>query len=425
MKKRIIPALMIAALGAIALSGMKFSPSMVKAEEDLTPNFDEDFESYSLEGNAYVDEMGEKWTSAYYKHLGDGDALASDPKHYKVVADPKDETNKVLHIDTASDNESFFYITMKDIYTKDFRLSYDFMHVSSTKVPWAGFNFRKPVDGRYNGVTNVMAVLRCWSDDNYGTQFYRSVDTSFVDLTSSVVGPNQEPGGVGWNEVIGGDDFEGCVNTWLHVTIEALDTKFSISITGHLLAEVTVTKKTANNYGFVSIVNCVADCYYDNIHLENLDEEPYSDGGGGGETEGNAPTMNVKEYTVDKGSDLVVEVDTHGEAITSLRMGANEILPQYYEIDGTTLTIQAEGLASFGTGRMNFILTTPGGTVGFIVTIVDPSVTPETSTPTSTSSAEPAPSGGGCGGSIAAASIVSIIALSGVALLAFRKRKEK
>ena len=67
MKKMIFLAAIPLFLGALC------APSALRPvladDVDLTPNFDEDFESYTAAGDA--DQLGAKWTNAYFEHTGD------------------------------------------------------------------------------------------------------------------------------------------------------------------------------------------------------------------------------------------------------------------------------------------------------------------------------------------------------------------
>ena len=416
MKKIILPILMSLALGAGFISARHVN---VKAEEeDLTPDFSENFESY--EDLTDYSALGERWTNAWYKHLGDFDEIACSDKNFNLAKDPTDENNKCLYVHTYESNESFFYLTIKNLMVKDFRLTYKFMQTDTHSVaPWAGFNFRKEVDGRYNGVTNCMMVMRAWDDTGFSPQMYRSVGDSLMNI--ELVGPTGE------GPAIGVSDPDGLVNKWIDIKIEAIGPNFSIYGNDVLLGSAEITKKTANCYGLVSIVSCVDNAYFDDIHLENLDEVPY-DGGGSGEEESTAPTMETKAYEVREGEDLVIECDTHGEAITSFKRGAEEVLPQYYEVDGIKITISKDYLATLGYAKQYFIIATKGGSVSFTVTVLEdkPQEGSETEpvTPSDSSSEQQPAKKGGCGGSIIATSaLLSIVALMGVGLVSIKRRK--
>lgn len=393
----------------------------VKAEEDPTPNFDENFESYQIEtrDSGTREDIGANWTNAWYQKTGDFDETGCAPDRFYVTSDPVNADNKVLKVDTASANESFFYLTMKGLYVKDFRLSFDLYQTAVNG--WTGFNFRKPIDGRYNGVTNVMMVERAWSADSFGPQIYRSVNDSFMNV--EMEGPE---GGeaLGWNAA-NFAEFTSALNTWHTVTIEAIGDVFSFSVNGKLLAKATIAKNTARNYGFVSLVSCVSAAYYDNIHLENLDETPFNPGGDTSE-EHQPPTMENTSYEVELGKDAVVQVDLHGEAITSLKQAKNEVLNQYFTVDGNTLTLSSDYLSRLGAGRWTFVLTTQGGSIAFSISIVGPASS-SSEAPVGPSSETPSEDKGnsGCGGEIIGSSLAAFAALSGVALLAFKRKKKE
>ena len=415
MKKKMIAALIALSLG-MGFFATNSPVSMTRAEEDLTPDVTENFEDYQV---GDMDALSAKWTNAYFKHLGDGDELATKD-NFDVQKDPLDENNKCLYVHTYQKNESFFYNTMKDVYVKDFRLTYKYYQTATHGVsPWAGFNFRQPEDGRYNGVTNVMMVLRAWADNNFGPQMYRAVGDSLMNI--DMYGPLGEG-----TPAIGLSDPEGLIGKWLNVKIEVIGSHFAFYVNDQLLGQADITKVTANQYGYVSIISCVCDSYFDDIYLENLDEEPYNPGGSG-EEDAKAPTMETKVYEVNEGEDLVITCDTHGEAITSFRRGAEEVLPQYYEVNGNEITISKDYLATLGHDKQYFIIQTAGGSVSFTITVlgggsepVDPGTSEDSETP------EEKPAKKGCGGSVIAVSaIASIATLAGAILLISKKRKQK
>jgi hypothetical protein len=218
-------------------------------------------------------------------------------------------------------------------------------------------------------------------------------------------------------------DVDGLINQWIDVKIEAIDTHFAIYFNNNLVGQADITKKTANQYGYVSIVSCVCDSYFDDIHLENLDEEPYDPSGDNPGGDAQAPTMENKAYQVQEGQDLVINCDTHGEAITSFRRGAEEVLPQYYEVNGNEITISKDYLATLGYDKQYFIIQTAGGSVSFTITVVREGGEP---VDPGTSENPETPAKKGCGGSVIAASvIVSSLTLAGAALLILRRKKEK
>ena len=420
MKKNLI--LMLGAISSFALfSSLSSNAVATKAEEaDLTPNFDEDFESYAIEtqNEGTRADINAKWTNGWYEKTGDNNEIAGQANRFYVTESPTDPSNKVLRVDTASYMESFFYLTMKDIYVKNFKLSYDLYQTVPTGA-WTGFNFRKPMDGRYNGVTNVMMVVRSWEASSFGVQTYRSVDASFMNVEMTNADGTAEATPYNASNFT---DFAGAVNTWLKVEISVIDTEFSISINGHVLGKTTITKKTAQNYGYVSLVSCVSDAYYDNIHLENLDEKPYTPNPEPTDPEHKAPTIENNVIDATLGEDVTIDFNLYGEQVTSIKQAVNELLSQYYTVDGNKVTISKDYLEKLGEGRWTFILTTEGGSVGFTISLTKKAETPSTSTsePT-TSNVE---TKGGCGGAIVGSSIAAVVALAGLSVVAIKRKKD-
>ncbi len=414
--------------GALVASSLGLTKAFAaKAEEDLTPDFEDDFSSYAIETADSGDraDLGAKWTNAYFEPTGDFNEGSCAKNQFYVTEDPTDSTNKVLRVNTASSNQSFFYLTMKGIYAKDFKISFD-VYQTMTNC-WTGFNFRKPVDGRYNGVNNVMSVVRAWEENKMGPQIYRCVGDSLMSVSST--GPDGEEDGLSYC-ADNFTDFAGSNRTWLHVQMTAIGDEFTISINDHLLAKATIAKNTARSYGYVSLVSCVSDAYYDNIHLENLDETPYNPTSSEEEQSAKAPTMSEKSFEVKLGQDVTIPVNLYGEAITTLKQGKNEVLNQYYSVDGDTLTLSKEYLSKLGAGRWNFVLTTAGGSVGFVVSVVGDSattseITSETKPDTSSDKGSTDTSSkGGCGGEIIGTSIVAVTALAAVGVLALKRKKD-
>jgi hypothetical protein len=311
---------------------------------------------------------------------------------------------------------------MKGIFVKNFTLTYDYYPMYTSGSPWAGMNCRKPVDGRYNGVTNVMLNHRLWSADSISPDFYRSVDDSQTTVTMTGYDGTGEAGG--YSSATEG--FAGVNQTWLHVKMEVNEANFALSINGHGLAKAVINKASALHYGYVSLVSCVNKGLFDNIHLENLDTEPYSPTSSSSGTAIQAPSVDPAQYSIHENEDAVINVNTYGEKITSLKMGANEVLSKYYTLSGSTLTISKDYLATLKTGTFNFTLTTAGGTVAFKLTIASQT---SSSVPTSSNgdaSSSSSPSGakgcGGCGGTIAGGVALSLVTLAGVGFLALRKK---
>ena len=89
------------------------------------------------------------------------DSEGADDK-FSIETDPTDPANKVLHMDTATKNSSFFYLTIKDdqgqgIRVKNFEVSFRFLCAEGGEAYWFGIASRKAADTRYNG-TNLSLI---------------------------------------------------------------------------------------------------------------------------------------------------------------------------------------------------------------------------------------------------------------------------
>ena len=398
----------------------------VSADEavDDTPNFDEDFESYTVDGGG--EQLGEKWTSSWYKKTGDFDEEGCSDKYFNVKQDPLNPENKVLYIDTFTDNQSFWFLTLKDIYVKNFELSYKMYVDYPGESPWFGITCRKPDDGRYNGVTNVQLLTRSWGADQISVDFYRCIGDSHTVLKAT--GENNEGAPLGY--VAGQyDPNETTLNrVWLNIKIRVVDHEFRIYINDQMIGMTNCNKASANKYGYVSFVSCVNKTYIDDVHLENLDTEPFVPEGGSTTPTIQAPEMANTEYRYE-GNDLEVEVSLFGEAVTELKQAATVLLSKYYTVEGDKVIISKDFLSTLSEGRKAFLISTAGGSKMFYVTI--PSQKTEDPTPpvggdqtpdVNPGDQNPSEEPKGCNGSITASLAVLLVASVGVYAL---KRKEE
>ena len=416
--------LMLAFLTIVAVITCMFAvvPTVHAEEVDDTPNFDEDFESYNRDGG--VEQLGVKWTNAWFQKTGDFDEVGCSDNKFSLVADPSNPDNTVLYIDTKTTNESFFFLTIKDLYVKNFELSYDYYvapGLTEADSPWFGITCRKPIDGRYNGVTNVQMLTRNWGPEGISADFYRAVNDSHSPVKAT--GDNGEGAAPGYRaDGVNSTTING---VWLKVKMVVVESEFKIYINDSFIGMVTINKPSALKYGLVSFVSCTHQTYIDNVHLENLDEEPYVPEGSVETPTVQAPTMESTEFTYVAGEDLTVPVSLYGEAVTELKQAATVLLTKYYTVEGDQVIISNEFLSNLSAGRKAFLLTTAGGNVMFYVTVPaakeeTPEPTPEP-TPENGNGTEEAPESSGCSGSVVASfGAIAILSL-GVVLL---KRKE-
>lgn len=355
----------------------------VSASEDvdLTPDFVDDFESYTVDGDGT--DLNVKWTNGWFEKTGDGNETLGSNEYFKVTKDPLNPNNKVLYIDTYSNNNSFFYLTMKDLMVKNFILTYDFYMDYPGGSPWFGITCRKPIDGRYNGVSNMHLTTRIWGETAISTQFYKCVYDSHAALETT--------SGSGYSAGQYAEDNLSTLNkVWLNVKISVIDSEFKIYINDHFVGMTKNDKSTTDVYGLCSFVSCVNKTYIDNVHLQNLDEEPYNPEGDSSTPTIKAPEMTTTEYTYVKDSDLTVNVSLFGEAVTEVKQANNVVLTKYYTVDGDTITFAKEYLNTLSTGKKSFLISTAGGSKMFYIIISsEENKEPDTSTSTSVPDSTP------------------------------------
>ena len=297
--KKLVSLLVSAALvmGLAAGTGI-----FASAEEiDLTPDFTDNFDSYSTGGFIEDDPAIRKnWENELMLNI-DGDATAAADAECKGVAkiieDPTGGAagNKVLHIKNYDPIGSFFYMAPKGLRVQNFELSFKMYSVRSDKEPWIGISARKDSNVRYNGCNNMlmnMKMVKDASKDPAREVMPLSIFRGYAgagnpqDKTSQLdtYGSKEDPGNTVSN--YNGDEYQAgknLLNTWITVKYtvvkEGAKTKYSgYVITGDgtetRLGTLEYSSKSVDGYGFVSLNACICDIYVDDFQVKNLDEEP-------------------------------------------------------------------------------------------------------------------------------------------------------
>lgn len=111
---------------------------------DLTPDFSDNFDSYSTEGFIEDDaSFRQNWENELMLNI-DGNEMAAADSECKgvarVIADPTGGAagNKVLHIKNYDPIGSFFYIAPKGLRVQDFEVSFKMYITRSAQEPWGG-----------------------------------------------------------------------------------------------------------------------------------------------------------------------------------------------------------------------------------------------------------------------------------------------
>ncbi len=399
--KRVFSALLAAILG---LGVFVFAAGCftVQAEETyIGPNFSEDFESYKTESESGYDskQISAKWTNGWIDPPAEGnaDSEGADDK-YSIVTDPKDPSNKVLHMDTATMNSSFFYLTIKDengeaIRVKNFEVSFRFLCAPGGEAYWFGIAARKGEDTRYNGTNCVMMNGRVWSQSGFRPDAYRQLGMSGLQLSLK-------------NEDRTGDftpmDIADIYADWHTYKLIVQDNEFDMYVDDVHFGGATITQTSANKHGYLSLISTVANVYIDDFQMINKDTEAPPSEEDPGETEPvpdlSPVLMGEQSFSVTAGEvkDLIVGIDTKDQIIVKVDANNRGVMSKYYSYANKQLTISGDYLSGLDVGEYEFLVGTDGGEVTFKVMVTE------------------AAEEGGCGSSITAGSLV----LAGAGLLA-------
>ena len=408
-----IAAAVLAAVLGMSTFAFAAMPFAAKAEETYVgPSFSEDFESYKTKSESGYDskQISEKWTNGWIDPPAEGnaDSEGADDK-YSIETDPKDPSNKVLHMDTATMNSSFFYLTIKDdegepIRVKNFEVSFRFLCAPGGDAYWFGIAARKGEDTRYNGTNCVMMNGRVWSQSGFRPDAYRQLGMSGLQLTLK-------------NEDRTGDytpvDIADIYADWHTYKLVVQDNEFDMYVDGEHFGGATISQASANKHGYLSLISTVANVYIDDFEMINKDTEapPAEEEDTDPEP---APDLNPvltgeKEFTVTarEKSDLIVGMDTKDQIIVKVDANNRGVMSKYYSYENKQLTISGDYLSGLDAGEYEFLVGTDGGEVTFKVTITA------------------AEEKGGCGSSLTAGSAVLAATglLTAVTLTLKKKRK--
>ena len=396
---KIAAAVLAAVLGISTFAAM---PLAAKAEETYVgPSFIEDFESYKTKSESGYDsrQISAKWTNGWLDppEEGNADSEGADDK-FSIVTDPKDPSNKVLHMDTATMNSSFFYLTIKDdegeaIRVKNFEVSFRFLCAPGGEAYWFGIAARKGEDTRYNGTNCVMMNGRVWSQTGFRPDAYRQLGMSGLQLSLK-------------NEDRTGDytpmDVADIYADWHTYKLVVQDNEFDMYVDDVHFGGATITQTSANKHGYLSLISTVANVYIDDFQMVNKDTEAPPAEEDSGEPEP-APDLspvltgeNTFTVTAGEQKDLVVGMDTKDQIIVKVDANKRGVMSKYYSYENKQFTISGDYLSGLDAGEYEFLVGTDGGEVTFKVTVAE------------------AEEKGGCGSSVAAGSVI----LAGAGMLA-------
>lgn len=136
-------------------------------------------------------------------------------------------------------------------------------------------------------------------------------------------------------------------------------------------------------------------------------------------------------YTLGSGADLSFNLDAKNQTITSLKIGKKVIGTANYTYANNKVTIKGSALANLVEGEQTITLETTYGTITWKLNVVTGGNSDSSDSGNNSQASEDNNnnnnnnSGGGCGGSIiATGTVTSILALTGIGLAVYKKKKE-
>lgn len=401
----------LAALLGLSACALAAFPAKADAEEAYTgPNFTEDFESYKVKTDNGYDskQIAAKWQNGWLDPPGpdEVDSEGADDK-FSIETDPTDPANKVLHMDTATKNSSFFYLTIKDdqgqgIRVKNFEVSFRFLCAEGGEAYWFGIASRKAADTRYNGTNCVMMNARVWDQATFRPDAYRQLGMSGLQLKLK----NQDR-----SADFTPMDIADIYADWHTYKLVVQDNEFDMFIDGSHFGGATITQTSANKHGYLSLVSTVANVYIDDFQMVNKDIAAPPDEG----EPDPEPTPDVspvltgeKEFTVTAGEKkaLTVGLDTKDQVIVKVDANKRGVMSKYYSYADKRFTLSADYMSGLDAGEYEFLVGTDGGEVAFKVTVTE------------------AAGGGGCGSSVLGGGTALVgLGLTAVGVLSVHKKK--
>ena len=427
---------------------------------DPTPDFSDNFDSYSTEGFIEDDaSFRQNWENELMLNI-DGNEMAAADSECKgvaqVIADPTGGAagNKVLHIKNYDPIGSFFYISPKGLRVQDFEVSFKMYINRSAQEPWVGLSVRKDNNVRYNGCNNVLmtlktvedasvtparevlplAMLRGYAGAGNPQDKTKDIDTYDEDNPGNQVSNYDSEGNYNAQKNI--------MRNWITVRfkVETVDgkTQYSSYVTTadgveNYLGMLEYSSKSVDGYGYVSLNACISDVYIDDFQLTNNDEEPAP-------VLKAAPQVSIAVSNVtETEADFAVTVDDPDGAMDGLGLDYIEFDNTADENDMVRVTdVTATKVTGLKAGTEYRAVVTysydidDGNGIKIGQASSDPFKTTGQSTtdPGGDNGDDPAPTdpGGGCGSSLAAVGLgtaAGAVILAGAAFVALVVKRKK
>lgn len=262
----------------ILLAALLMIPSVIAAsaavdrtEEGLVPDFSDDFEGYEV--GSWIEEtpgFAEKWSNNV---LDNGEPVGMDSHLYeraKIIYENGNSGNKVLHLDNREGGNSFFYIGPKgDCRYKNVTISFKMMWVSSG---WISAVVRKDDNVWYTGCNNINATLFVTEDGScVQTVAYRNMPGAADQVLSPSATLDLEGYTISLNTYRKGEGSQ--YGKWFDIRYEINEKSYKVFVDDTLVMDLYYPSRKLLQYGYISFGGSVADVYFDDIVVDNLDTE--------------------------------------------------------------------------------------------------------------------------------------------------------
>jgi len=236
--------------------------------------------------------MGGVWANQWFDGVGDGTLDQACTEKEAQITNVGGSHGKVLQLNTATTEQSFFYLTVRDENTglpmemTDFAVTFDFYikspsDVNSTVAPWISILGRKtaqdaggdyvPTDGRFNGTYSLMSSVRAgkrMGDTGSSSYFFPEMQTVAMSSMASPYGGIKNEDRTGASQDLTGVPL---LNTWYTYKCVYSGNDVDMYINDVHLGGYTLPDVEQNamyqGAGYISLACCVWDGYVDNFSV--------------------------------------------------------------------------------------------------------------------------------------------------------------
>jgi len=243
-------------------------------------NFSDDFESYEV--GSYIENTAGFNATWENNVLKGGEAQGMDGHLVnvaKIEYEDSTKTNKVLHLNNTTGNDSFFYIGPAGDYrvknfSASFRLKYLVEGVSERS--WVGLSFRKKAPIHYTGTNNLM----------FTTQRYKA-NTQVTGHPYAIINggsPNDlstDASGALYGSILSVESMTYNVPSatneqdlpWIEYRLDVEGNNYKLYVNDNLIIDCTFGINSYDYYGYLSLNCCQANVLVDDFAVTVNDTE--------------------------------------------------------------------------------------------------------------------------------------------------------